>query len=110
MPSRLLVNDLEQQLPLSSELVLIPLLVSQDEMTPIDYLTPQAKTYRIEEIPCDQLSVEGDADKLLIPCAHFHKGDFQCGSRYTVVDVCVCVWIRACERLGSRARKEGVCA
>jgi len=45
----------------------------QDEMTPIDYLTPQAKTYRIEEIPGDQVSVEGDPDKLLIPCAHFHK-------------------------------------
>ena len=43
-------------------------------MTPIDYLTPQAKTYRIEEIPGDQVSVEGDPDKLLIPCAHFHKG------------------------------------
>ena len=45
-------------------------------MTPIDYLTPQAKTYRIEEIPGDQVSVEGDPDKLLIPCAHFHKGEW----------------------------------
>ena len=65
-------------------------------MTPIDYLTPQAKTYRIEEIPSDQLSVEGDPDKLLIPCAHFHKGAVRIKKTlFLVVELFLCIFTQS---------------
>lgn len=44
-----------------------------DENTPLDALPPQ-KTYRIEEIPVDELNLE--EDEMLIPVAHFQKDTF----------------------------------